>query len=690
MSACLREAFGVENIRRAWRWIRTNPDAQFKNHFRKLYTAYSGADEPLLEDLRTRLRQGHFQPSHSTKVYYPKPSGILRPYTLLTIEDQIAYQAMTNVVAERLYPRVRRGYYKEVFGHLYAGKSSTWFYRKWSEGYRKFNAAIEDAVDSGHCHSASFDLTACYDSIDHGVLGHFLTDLRLDQGFVSVLLRFLECWTATDARIYHGHGIPQGPLSSGLVSEVVLRYFDSHKGLPKGVKYLRYVDDIRLYAKTDQALKKSLIGLDYLSRNIGLFPQSSKIRIHLFESLDDEIKTVSRPPDPVFRRKTVSQDKVHQRLVQLSPRYAVANETRFKYLLAHALPRARQSKRLLKILDRYPHLFKAIFRYFERHKTIPASVAKGLYVRVRDGEMYSAFQVSLLKATVGRLKPDYRAVFLRYVEKRWRQVRRRSNVPALQEALLHWLLVENRLEFKQIERLFCGEGLDSWVRASAVHYLSIDTLGKPSYSKVLNDMLRAEAIEPAVSAAYLLIMHECDLRRPTRDINHVASNWLKEYGVIRSRNRPPSIAQKYLRGICGGDLPDFDWKSNVGREHAQLEKLVLVAHGYMKTDMTAWINAADVLHDLLIHLLVRHDPSIGSYQLGSIGAFIGSSRSRFAKKYPDFRRACVLVHEKRKQSVLSHPVTKGTGRSTKQIAFSDLPKLQRDLRKAYRELIANW
>jgi hypothetical protein len=55
---------------------------------------------------------------------------------------------MVNVVAEHLFPRVRPRYFVETFGHLYAGKSSIWFYRKWSDGYAKFNQAAREAVAS--------------------------------------------------------------------------------------------------------------------------------------------------------------------------------------------------------------------------------------------------------------------------------------------------------------------------------------------------------------------------------------------------------------------------------------------------------------------------------------------------------------------------------------------------------------
>ena len=173
------------------------------------------------DDLAERLRRGIYEPETSTKLFHPKASGILRPYSLLSVEDQIVYQAALNLIAEKLYPRVVQRYNKHVFGHLYAGKTSTWFYRKWSDGYKAFNNATKQAFADGYIYTASFDLTACYDSLDHRVLNHFLGKLGFDPDFRTKLTEWLEKWMATECRIFHNHGIPQGPLSSGLLSEVV-------------------------------------------------------------------------------------------------------------------------------------------------------------------------------------------------------------------------------------------------------------------------------------------------------------------------------------------------------------------------------------------------------------------------------------------------------------------------------------
>ncbi|MFZ0035476.1 MAG: hypothetical protein WAK60_10890 [Sedimentisphaerales bacterium] len=211
LTESLKKAFGIDNLKRAWLWTRTNPDAQYKSYFRHIYKAYSLTTDKEIEDLHKRLKNATYKALHATKIYLPKKSGILRPYTLLSIEDQIVYQALANIVADKLYPRVKRGYYSLVFGHIYAGKRSLFFYQKWQKGYKAYAKALEDAYDAGYKYAASFDLTACYDSIDHSVLSHFLSDIGLEKEFIDYFCVKLKHWSASsdEKPIYQGHGIPQ-------------------------------------------------------------------------------------------------------------------------------------------------------------------------------------------------------------------------------------------------------------------------------------------------------------------------------------------------------------------------------------------------------------------------------------------------------------------------------------------------
>ena len=103
MMAHLDQLRQSENLARAWRWIRSNPDAAYKSHFRPLYQRYAVAEQALLDDLADRLKRDIYDPEPSGKLFQPKPSGILRPISLLSVEDQIVYQAAMNLKRQPIH-----------------------------------------------------------------------------------------------------------------------------------------------------------------------------------------------------------------------------------------------------------------------------------------------------------------------------------------------------------------------------------------------------------------------------------------------------------------------------------------------------------------------------------------------------------------------------------------------------------
>ena len=120
-----------------------------------------------------------------------------------------------------------------------------------------FAQSADAAFSSGHVWAAIFDLTAFYDRFDHNVLRYMPKGLGLDHDhhFCMELIKLLNKWTATTTQIYHDHGIPQGPLSSGLISKAVLKHFDENLRIRFYVRYFRYVDDIQLFAKSKDPLR---------------------------------------------------------------------------------------------------------------------------------------------------------------------------------------------------------------------------------------------------------------------------------------------------------------------------------------------------------------------------------------------------------------------------------------------------
>ena len=204
--AKFKELWDLGNLRRAYRWILSNPEGGYKAYSRPAYSDYALSSELNLRFLSRQIRYGRFQPTSAAKVFTPKASGLLRPFTLLTVNDQIAYQAAVNLVAEAVSRRTARRHRKIVFHHLYAGKSSQFFYLKWQDNYRAFSRAVRTNFASGYRYIATFDLTAFYDTIDHHVLSTMLKTVRLDHECTQFLINCLREWTSStwsDGRASH-------------------------------------------------------------------------------------------------------------------------------------------------------------------------------------------------------------------------------------------------------------------------------------------------------------------------------------------------------------------------------------------------------------------------------------------------------------------------------------------------------
>jgi hypothetical protein len=676
-----------QNLDRAWRWVRSNPEAMFKRYCGELYSRFALADDLLIDELRQRLLRGFYEPDHSCKLLVPKKSGILRPYTILTVQDQIVYQALVNVVAERMGPRIRSRYARQTFGHIYAGKTSQWFYKKWSDGYTAFNKAARDAFSRGLIYSASFDLTAFYDSVDHGVLCHFLAKLGCEKDFYEFLRNCLSKWTANDRRIYQFHGIPQGPLSSGLLSEVVLQHFDQYYGAKADLVYLRYVDDIRLYAKREVDLRRMLVRLDRLSKDVGLFPQASKIDIHRVTDINRELKSISNPTEAAVRGAIVDQVKLANRLIKLSPRLTpvvkIEDETRFKYLLAHAAPTARLNGRMLTISVTRPDLVPSIARYFTRYRLLPRRVSLELALRVGRNELYENVTAAWLSVLQGRIRQAEKASLNKSLKRLWGP---RSLGTELKGMIGAHLIREGMLTFNQTRYAtrFIPEW---WVRVQLLAALGTQHYGTTTLQGILNEALLDQNSDVSLAAAQQIANLNVTVIQPLRGINVSAGKTLRQLGVLRRvPGRSCGIEWSFARFT--GRAWTLNWRAVFGVTYRHAEQLAVQMRALADTNVTAFVNAADVFNDRLLSGLYLHDPALGSYTLGQIGSVLSSVRLR--TQYPAVFQLCNGIHDERLKSSLSHPIVKRTGRPTTRIPYQYVRTAKRLYSHAISELETLW
>ncbi len=519
------------------------------------------------------------------------------------------------------------------------------------------------------------------------MLSHFLAKLGCEKDFCDFLGRCLTKWTANDRRINQFHGIPQGPLSSGLLSEVVLQHFDQYYGAKANLVYLRDVDDIRLFAKREVDLRRLLVRLDRLSKDVGLFPQASKIDIHQVVDINNELKSISNPTEAAVRGAVVDQVKSANRLIALSPRLTpmarIENETRFKYLLAHAAPSARLNGRMLAISATRPDLVPAIARYFAGYKVLPRRVSRELAARVSKNELYENVTAAWLGVLQGRIRSAEASPLNKALKRLWGS---RSLGPELKGMIGAHLFREGMLTVNQT-RYAARYLRDWWARAQVVAALGTRHYGTVTLQGILNEALRDQNSDVSLAAAQQIASLNVMLMPPLRGINVFGGKALRQLGVLRRvPGRSCGIQWSFAR--LTGRISNLNWRAVFGVEYGHAEKLAVQMRALADTNVTAFVNASDVFNDLLLNRLYLHDPALGTYALGRIGSVLSSVRLR--TRYPEVSQLCNGIHGERLKSSLSHPVVRRTGRPTSRIPYRYLHTAKRLYSRAIAELEFLW
>jgi len=647
-----------------------------------------------LRRLRNDLRHHRYEASHAGKVFIPKPSGVLRPITLLTVDDQIIYQACVNVIADLLKPRTRQRYRKRVFNHLYAGKSSTYFYLKWQDSYRIFGDTVRRVVSRGYHYAADFDLTSFYDSIDHNVLRHFLNQLGVEPELSEFLLRCLQVWTSSTwsnspSTIYHGHGIPQGPLSSGMLSEVVLAHIDEAGEKGRRTHYLRYVDDIKLYARNEADLRQKLIALDICSKEIGLFPQTSKINIHKVTEVEEEIKSVSRPPEPSIGLFG-DQNHLRRRILEITRGGRVPPElsTRFKYLLGHAEPYHSLNIRLLTVLENQPELSEAISYYFARYARLPRKAAQKIVLMLKGEELYHSVHADLLRATLKNIQDPERTELANFCYHRLFGRRRPGFLdlppqPAYKEAMIAWIIHNRRISFSELERVRDNE-VDWWIQKSIFRELKKDQFGEPSYRSFVNASLRLPNNETSCCAAAVMIEDSVVLDRPYGNANLAGKISLKAAGIVKQAGRPQSLINSVLHYVLKRPENPYDWRRFHGSKHKQAERIAVLVKQSFEADIDACMARMDSYCDLILEELVNRLSPATTY--GNYGSILNSPPVLVRTAIPIVISGFKALHDLRVKSITAHPRSLRTGAATKRLKHTDYYHVRTPLRAAFDEI----
>lgn len=126
------------------------------------------------------------------------------------------------------------------------------------------------------------DISNFFDRIGNHSLENHLLNIGCDKKYTDILREILLFWSG-DRRSY---GVPVGSDASRIISEAAL--IDIDKQLhEKGVKFIRYVDDYRIFAETRSKAYEAIEILTYLLADEGLSLNSKKTSIVNIKNEDD-------------------------------------------------------------------------------------------------------------------------------------------------------------------------------------------------------------------------------------------------------------------------------------------------------------------------------------------------------------------------------------------------------------------
>jgi hypothetical protein len=696
-----RSFISLLNFELAFKRVVRGQNKEYKNLFRHLYPSYQLGLSDNLEDLIDDIKRGHYEPSAAPPVYLPKKNGILRPLRLLKLQDQIVYQAIANVIARAFKPEQDKHAQKRCFGALVGDKNSPFFYRGWKGCYRAFDRAITKTFKAGNDFVADFDLVSFYELIDHKLLREVLEQRFKDQDELVLLFRCLEKWTANRKGACLHHGIPQGPEPSAFLAECFLFSFDVIRF--KDVVYLRYVDDIKLMAKTETPVRRALLKLDIASKELGLVPQAQKIECRQVRNLSELRKNIpSRLASltPARRVTGATQrrlERVFRRSIKKERRrWIITDDTKFKFALARMNPRQRILKRVAPLLDQRPDLSWVLglyLRKFPKNKR----AADALLSALKRDPTYDASAANYIEAMdacepvkggkeyrrviqTAERRSEEKGLLLRIASTTFRG--RRSN-PS--DALK---LVEKQTEplAKSIllHRLYGADPSAPFTVAQACRTLEAETLSTdPDLARYCADRLLD--LWPWSKASWT----------PSGKVNRSVKLLLKALGIRSKGPKKEGILERFFRGRMRIGVR-LSWRKALGKDWRDAEKRCLRLSRLEEVDPTSWVLMLDTFNEVLIQAFSARHPATSlafkkATPTGQHHPDLGNwlNHPDLASTLPKGVTWFKEVHDARVRADLAHAKSK-KGAQTKPISYDAREKLRRRAPTAWVELITEW
>lgn len=688
----------IQNLRLAWRRITTGKNLQHKRFFRDIYLVYETALDQNLRSLRQNLLAHAWKPSYVQRVYIPKPSGLQRPISFLGLEDQILLQAVANVFAKKLARKRKPFEYVSVFSNILSKNSdSIFFLERWQKTYDAFQKRCKTFFKQGNKWVANFDLAAYYDTISHDMLLRIVSPISYHQPTCTEVKKWLAVWSASNEAAITSHGIPQGPIASDFLAEAFFYPIDIELR-KKSIKYVRYVDDIRLFGKSKNEVIKAGITLEQLCRDRGLIPQGKKFSISYATTSGNALgRLPSIPPasDGEGAQRMESKEAIRflKSCVKGRP-LKVIDKSRFRYVMYRAPRLFEILDIVLRLLPKHPEHIDAFVAYFSNYTQSSRSsgrIVKGMIEILRVGLPYTYVRGELwhLLARLGKKDQLDEALPLARLDARGRE-----KCLGLSWGVMNFLI---RCQEERLCRI--GNRLQGELPLSRALLASRIPQAEYAPKRVIVSMLRGTLEEQLAAARQLqaksFTLSQLNLRQ--RGLPQVCQNSLRSLGVIRRVSQAPRdwIAERLHQRFGGSQIQG--WRSLLGGEYEHALLILIEADHMFDISSSNWLQLQDSFNDVVVRQFIsflrqRQLPGGKQSTIGRNGQLVNygtllDRNGTFSSAFPLASGKLRIIHRRRNRLPGSHPYDQRGGSQNRWLSGAGRDVLINDVEVALNNII---
>lgn len=293
-----------------------------------------------------RIKNESYHPNPLRRIDVPKSNYAVRPGSSVYFEDLIVLYAVALLIAPKLddilpefvsswrvKPEGKRN--KELFKkekNRLLEKYPFWkpktirdyadIFKPWYDEWISHNEEMAALYVEGYNFMVVSDVVAYFENIELALLRELLINTLGGeyQKIVNFLIWMLSYWAWPATNWLNApRGIPQGNGVSSFIGNVYLLPLDQafENRSAEGVKYLRYMDDITIFAKDYYAARNALLDMTAQLRELRLNVQGAKTEIlkgkeienHLSEKNMDRLNPVI---DSIVASKNLSENDRRQ------------------------------------------------------------------------------------------------------------------------------------------------------------------------------------------------------------------------------------------------------------------------------------------------------------------------------------------------------------------------------------------